>query len=41
MLLRVEGDISADSREDSEPAPIDDDGVKIPPPSHNEVRVAK
>ena len=39
-LLRGEGDINAATREDSEPAPIDDDGVEIPPPSHNEIRVA-
>ena len=39
-LLRGEGDINAATREDSEPAQIDDDGVEIPPPSHNEVRVA-
>ena len=35
-LLRGEGA----TREDSEPPPIDDDEVEIPPPSHNEVRVA-
>ena len=28
------------SREDSEPAPIDDDWVDITPPNHNDVRVA-
>ena len=28
------------SREDSELAPIDDDGLEIPLPSHNELRVA-
>ena len=28
------------TREDSEPASIDDDGVEIPPPSHNKDRVA-
>ena len=40
-LLRGEGDINAEkTREDCEPAPIDYDGVAIPPPSHNEVRVA-
>ena len=39
-LLRGDGDINSATREDSEPAPIDDDGVEIPPPSHNEVRVA-
>ena len=39
-VLRSEGDINVATREDSEPAPIDDDGVEIPPPSHNEVRVA-
>ena len=38
--MRGDGDINAGTREDSEPAPIDDDGVEIPPPSHNEVRVA-
>ena len=40
-LLRGEGDINAATSEDSEPAPKDDDGVDIPPSSHNEVRVAK
>ena len=39
-LLRSEGDINAATREDSEQAPIDDDGVEIPPPSHNDVRLA-
>ena len=39
-LLRGEGDINAATRKDSEPAPIDNDGVEIPPPSYNEVRVA-
>ena len=39
-LLRGDGDINSGTREDSEPAPIDDDGVEILPPSHNEVRVA-
>ena len=38
--LRGECYINAATREDSEPAPINDDGVEIPPPSHNEVRVA-
>ena len=38
-VLRGESDINAASREDSEPAPIDDYGVEIPPPNHNEVRV--
>ena len=41
MLLRGNGDIICATREDSEPAPIDDDEEVIPPPSHNEVRVAK
>ena len=35
-LLRADGA----TREDCEPAPIDDDGVKLSPPSLNEVRVA-
>ena len=39
-LLRGDGDINAATREESEPAPIDDDGVEISPPIHNEVRVA-
>ena len=39
-LLQGEGNINAATREDSEPAPIDDYGVEIPPLSHNEVRVA-
>ena len=39
-LLRGEGDINAANGEDSEPAPNDDNGVEIPPPSHNDVRVA-
>ena len=39
-LLRDNADINADTREYSEPAPIDDDGVEIPPPSHNELGVA-
>ena len=34
-ILR-DGDINSATGEDSEPAPIDDDGVEIPPPSHNE-----
>ena len=38
--MRSEGDINAATSEDSEPATIDDDGVEIPPPSHNEIRVA-
>ena len=33
-LLRGEGYINAATREDSEAASIDDDGVHIPPPSH-------
>ena len=39
-LLQGIGDINAATREDSEPAPIDDDGIEMPPPSHNEVRFA-
>ena len=39
-LLRGDGDINAATREDSEPAPIDDNGVEIPPLNYNEVRVA-
>ena len=39
-LLRGDGDINSITKEDSKPAPIDDDRVEISPPSHNEVRVA-
>ena len=39
-LLRGDGDINTATRKDSEPTSIDDDGVEIPPSSHNEVRVA-
>ena len=39
-LLRGDGNINSATRKDSVPAPIDDDGVEMPPPSHNEVRVA-
>ena len=39
-LLRGDGDINFATTEESEPAPIDEDGVEIPPSSHNEVRVA-
>ena len=38
--MQGDGDINAATGEDSEPAPIDDDGIEIPPPSHNEVRIA-
>ena len=38
--LRGDGDINSLAREDSEPTPIDDDGIEVPPPSHNEIRVA-
>ena len=38
-LLRGDGDINSATREDSEPAPIDDDVVEIPSPNHSEVRV--
>ena len=38
-LLRGNGDINAATREESEPAPIDDVGIEILPPSHNEVRI--
>ena len=40
-LLWGEGDINAATREDREPASIDDDGVEIPLPSHNEVQRLK
>ena len=40
MLLQGDDDINSATIEISEPAPIDDDGREIPPPSHNEVRVA-
>ena len=39
-LLQEDGDINFATREDSKPAPIDDDGVKITPPSFYEVRIA-
>ena len=38
-LLRGDSNINFATREDSEPAPINDYGVEIPPPSHNELRV--
>ena len=38
--MRGDGGINFGTREDSEPALIEDDGVEISPPSHNEVRVA-
>ena len=38
-LLRRDGDINAATRDDSQPASKDDDGVEMTPPSHNEVRV--
>ena len=37
-VLRGDCDINSATRENSEPASIDDDGIKIPPPSHKEVR---
>ena len=40
-LLRGDGDINSATRENSEPAPIDDDWIEIPPHSHNEVRLKK
>ena len=40
-LLRDKGDINAATREDNELAPIHDDGVEIPLPSHNEVQRLK
>ena len=39
-LLQGESEINAATRKDSEPAPIDDDVVEIPPPSYNELRAA-
>ena len=39
-LLRGDGNINAETRKDSEPVPLDDEGVDISPHSHNEVRVA-
>ena len=39
MVGKHEGDIYSATREDSESAPIHDDGVEMPPPSHNEFRV--
>ena len=39
-LLRGDGVNNSATREDSEPAPIDDDRIEIPPSSHNEVRFA-
>ena len=39
MFLKLV-DINASTREDSELTPIEDDAVEIPPPSHNEARVA-
>ena len=35
-----DGDIYAATKDNMEPAAIDDDGVEIPPPNHNEVRAA-
>ena len=36
-LLRGDGEIKSATRDkDSEAAPIDDDGVEMPPPNHNE-----
>ena len=39
-LLRGDGNNEAATKDDNESAPIEDNGIEIPPPSHNEVRVA-
>ena len=40
-VIASDGEINSATREDSEPGPIDDDGIEIPPPSHNESKTTR